>query len=249
MKQNEFNTLTVDVGNSFVKLAIFHNGKMIEFYKQDSLNAADLDRLCKKHKIEGIAYSASGDDEEDVIHFIKSFKHSIFLEHNTKMPIKIKYETPHTLGIDRIAAVLGAYHLYPNKNAIVIDFGTCITLEILNSKAEYLGGNISPGVQMRLDAMHHFTDRLPLIDIEGEDDWIGKSTESAIRNGAVLGTILEVESFINRAKKFLGKSIVLFTGGGAKYLIDKFEFEIHHNPYLIHLGLYEILKYNEKNEL
>ena len=249
MKQNEFNTLTVDVGNSFVKLAIFHKGEMIAFHKKDSLNAVDLNKLCKKYDIEGIAYSASGDDDEEVLNFIEHFDRHIFLSHQTKMPIDIKYETPDTLGIDRIAAVLGAYHLYPNQNVIVIDFGTCITLEILNDRAEYLGGNISPGVQMRLDAMHHFTDRLPLIDINGQDDWIGKSTESAIRNGAVLGTILEIESFIHRAKKFLGKSIVLFTGGGAKYLVDKFEFEIHHNPYLIHLGLYEILKYNETYEL
>ncbi len=246
--QNDFNILTVDVGNSFVKFAHFLHGEIIEFHKKESLNAVDLEAYCIKNNIDGIAYSASGDDDPEVLNYIQNFPRHIFLHHTTNMPIDIKYETPETLGIDRIAAVLGAYHLYPNRNCIVVDFGTCITFELLNKDAAYLGGNIAPGVQMRLNAMHHFTDRLPLVDIQGDDDWIGTSTESAIRNGAVLGTILEVESFIYRAKKFFDDAVVLFTGGGAKYLVDKFKFDIHHNPYLIHLGLYEILKYNEENE-
>ena len=247
MKQNEYHRLTVDVGNSYIKMAVFNAEKVVEFIKTDSLNAEDLEKLCKEHKIKGIAYSASGDDDPGVLEFIKNFGHHIFLHHETKMPIDIRYKTPATLGRDRIAAVLGAHQLFPKRNVIVVDFGTCITMELLNANAEYLGGNISPGVQMRLDAMHHFTDRLPLVEIDGDDDWIGTSTVSAIRNGAVLGTILEVESFISRAEDFLGECEILFTGGGAKYLLDKFDKKIHHDPLLIHRGLYEILKYNDEN--
>jgi len=248
MLGNERHDLTVDVGNSFIKMAVFQGDDVISFIRQDQLEAEDLIHLIEKYKIQGISYSASGDDNPEVISFLKKHDKTVFLEHDTPMPIEIMYETPHTLGRDRIAAVLGAQHMFPKENVLVIDFGTCVTMEVLTKEGHYLGGNISPGAQMRLDAMHHFTDRLPLVEINGDDDFIGRSTESAIRNGAVLGTILEVESFISRAKERFGDCEVVFTGGGAKYLIDKFEHTIHHEPMLLHRGLHEILKYNEENK-
>ena len=167
------------------------------------------------------------------------------LDHTTNIPIVNLYKTPKTLGNDRLASVIGAQHLYPNKNIAVIDLGTCIKFDFIDKKRRYIGGNISPGVRMRIQAMHDYTSQLPIVDLKYNNSILGNSTESALQNGAVRGTIFEIESFIRRIKKKYGKLFVVFTGGDADFFASYINYEIFVNQNLILEGLNKIIHNNE----
>ena len=245
---------TIDIGNTFAKLAVFHvskNGKKFRFKDEQKLKDLDVGFLKKwieDNSIQSMAYCASGSDNKEVLDFLHKRNHSYLLSHESKMPISIEYKTPATLGRDRIAAVLGAYYLYPNKNVLIVDAGTCITYEWLTAEGKYLGGNIAPGLRMRLTAMHDYTAKLPLVPLEGKPTLIGQSTASALFNGAVMGTICEIETFIGRTKKELGNSYrVVLTGGDATYLKEELKVKNKIHTDLVHLGLCELIRYNDEN--
>lgn len=237
--------LCIDVGNSYTKMAVFSGRDLKHFVRYEKLLVENIEELEELFPIDQVIYLASGKDNRDALHHIKKISHHILLDHKTNMPIKIMYETPETLGRDRIASVMGAYGLFPGENIVVIDMGTCITYEILNKDGEYLGGNISPGVQMRLQAMHTQTAKLPLVEFGEVEYWIGTNTETAIRNGAVLGTILEIESFLMKAKVNFGDFRTVLTGGAADYFAKAINSEIFADQYLVHRGLNEILLFND----
>ena len=131
------------------------------------------------------------------------------------MPIEISYKTPETLGRDRICVAIAANSMYPNEGNLVIDLGTCITYDWVDPKGTFLGGNISPGIEMRLEAMHEKTAALPKAEINYDLDLVGTSTISALQHGAVMGTICEIESFIERSEEKYKDLVVLLTGGNA----------------------------------
>ncbi|MCS7076197.1 MAG: type III pantothenate kinase [Bacteroidia bacterium] len=136
------------------------------------------------------------------------------------LPIQVGYETPHTLGADRLASVLGTYVMYPHQDVIVVDFGTCIKYEILNKKGIYLGGSISPGLNMRYQALHHFTAKLPALSIPDKSpDIIGKNTFQSMNAGVLHGTYYEVKGMIEAYKNALHNkdALVIFTGGDMLY--------------------------------
>lgn len=237
--------LCIDVGNTFTKLAVFKNHDLKHFVRTEKLEVEDIKELKELFQFDQVIYLASGKDNEDVIRHLQEYKHHILLNHKTPMPIHIMYETPHTLGTDRIASVMGAYSLFPGENVVIVDIGTCITYELMDKNANYLGGNISPGVKMRLVSMHNQTAKLPLVEMGDIDNWIGNNTENAIRNGAVLGTLMEIESFLARASKEFGDFRTIFTGGGADFFAKKINSEIFVDQNLVHRGLNEIILYNE----
>ncbi len=179
----------------------------------------------------------------DIKHKVDKF---IVLCHKTKLPIKINYKTPDTLGMDRIAAAIGAKKMFPEDNCIVIDAGTCITYDFIDKKNVYQGGNIAPGISMRAKAMNRFTDNLPLVGIEYNEDPLGKSTEEALQNGSLRGTFWEISTFIQLILDKFGDTKVILTGGDAKYFVNHFNFKIFANPNLILVGLNEIIKKYEQ---
>ena len=170
----------------------------------------------------------------------------IILDHNTAIPIKNLYRTPETLGRDRLAAMVGAYVQYPKQNCVIIDLGTCNTFDLVDKNGTYQGGNISPGVDMKLKAMNHFTSKLSLPVRQYNDDPIGKDTTSALQNGAFWGTIFEIESFIHRMNALFTPLNVILTGGDAEIFGSKLNSKIFVAPNIVLIGLHEILKYNEE---
>ncbi|MCS7029414.1 MAG: type III pantothenate kinase [Bacteroidia bacterium] len=161
------------------------------------------------------------------------------------LPITIAYKTPQTLGSDRIASVLGAYTLFPEKDVIIVDLGTCIKYEILTKNKVYLGGAIAPGIQMRYQAMHEFTAKLPALSIpEQKPNVIGKNTQEAMHAGVMQATHCEIKGMIELYKNELNNSnpIVILSGGDAQY------FEAHKNLYtfvienLVFIGLHSLAK-------
>ena len=169
------------------------------------------------------------------------------LTHRTPLPFKNQYKTPETLGKDRLAGVAGAHFLLPGKNCLVVDCGTCIKYDMLTGDGVYHGGNIAPGARMRIQAMHHFTARLPEVEMRMPDDFTGDSTETALQNGALRGAALEIQGFEQLFAARYGAIQVVLTGGDAAFfqpcLAPK---NLTLEPDLTLFGLNHILEYNRR---
>ena len=168
------------------------------------------------------------------------------LTYQTPIPITNLYKTPQTLGVDRLAAVIAANYLKPKCHLLVIDAGTCVTYDFIDSKGHYHGGNISPGMRMRLKALSSFTDKLPKVSPKGELLPLGQTTETAIRAGVLHGIEYEMSGYIKVFRKKYPDLLVFLTGG------DKFSFDenlkslIFADRFLVLKGLNRILEYNDQ---
>ncbi len=236
--------IAIDVGNSRTKIAHFKEGKLVH---RDVIKKLKLDyfqSLFKSHKIEHAILSSVAERSEEVEAFLSQQCHFIVLDHETPLPYINQYKSPETLGKDRIAAVAGAHHLYPESNCLVIDVGTCITLDFLNKEGVYFGGTITPGIRLRYQAMHHFTARLPLVKRQRLDNFIGYNTETCIRSGAQEGSIMEIQGFIRRYEEVFGEINTIMTGGDTEYFVSQLKSRIFAHPNLVLEGLNQILAYN-----
>ena len=225
--------LTLDIGNTAVKWATFDGKELVDcgYGMSDELVAkADYMLAC-----------ASGEMPEGV-----SVQR---LTADMPLPIKLDYKTPETLGADRIADACGAAGLHPGESCLVIDAGTCITVDFIDSKGVYHGGAIMPGLKMNLQALHTFTAKLPLIDLEGVEKppVLGRSTEESILAGTIGATLLALAGYVALYKEKAPNLRVLLTGGDAKYLLASGTNNgWEHVQNLTLIGLNEILIYNEK---
>lgn len=163
---------------------------------------------------------------------------------DTPVPITNRYRTPETLGGDRLAAVIGASSLKPGKDLLIIDAGTCITYEVIDARGNYWGGNIAPGMQMRLRALHEFTARLPLVEAEGEVPGMGYNTETAIRSGVLRGMKYEIEGYIKSMRSKFPHLQVFLTGGDHINFDTNIKNSIFTDRYIVPRGLNKILDYN-----
>jgi type III pantothenate kinase len=237
--------LTVDIGNSNVKLGLFSKGKLTSVITYASINHQRLLQYALKKNVKNIIISSV--KKTSIFHtprMKKFFKNFIELNPYLPLPIKIHYKTKETLGQDRIAAVVGARYIFPEKNVLVIDMGSAITYDLLTKDNEFLGGNISPGMNMRFKALHHFTSRLPLYDPSEQNKLFGQTTKEAIISGVQNGIVFETEKYIDYFKTNYSPSEIIITGGDSKFFDNKLKYTIFAEPNLITLGLYKILKYN-----
>ncbi len=237
--------LILDQGNTFFKGALFNDNELVN-RKSFEYNQVDLffDWL-KNNYISSFNLIVSSVVDKS-IEFNSDFivQKKITLNHNTLLPIINKYQTPKTLGNDRLANAVGAWVLNPNKNSLVIDLGTCIKYDLINQKGEYLGGNIAPGFTMRYQAMHHFTDQLPLIQDYQLKTNYGVDTKSSLQAGVQLGIIHEINGFIERYSQQFNGLTIFMTGGDLKYFDKSIKKHIFANSNLTLIGLNEILRYN-----
>ena len=157
--------LIIDIGNTIIKIALFDNKRMLRVADLNVLSDINIrDFLSEDIVSKGILSSVKEIDDQ-AIKIIKKYN-LLLLDENTLIPIKSHYKTPRTLGKDRIAAAVGAHLSYPSKNILILDLGTCLTIDYVNQAGEYEGGRISPGLKMRYKALHEFTDKLPLAKIK-----------------------------------------------------------------------------------
>lgn len=235
--------LVIDKGNTRTKAGLFRGGECIQTFFWDVWGQAEMEEMREKGVERVILSTVSGIDEKVAIFLTNTFTY-LKLDTETQLPVQNAYETPETLGKDRIAAVVGARHLFPAENCLVIDAGTCITLDFLSSEGVYLGGNISPGIGMRLRAMHQFTHSLPQVAPGDMTGLLGQSTETALRLGGQMGPAMELNGFTEALAERYGEFKVLLTGGDAVYLAGNLKRKIFVNPNLVLIGLNEILTYN-----
>jgi type III pantothenate kinase len=236
--------LIIDIGNSRTKVAVYDGNKLVILEVMPKLGIRKLSKMIATYPIEGIILTNTGKVDATLLAKLESFSHFIYLSSETPIPLINKYETPHTLGKDRIAAAVGTVNLFPGQGNLVIDMGTCITLDYIDNEGAFLGGNISPGIQMRLQAMHRFTAKLPLVQMEYNHDLFARNTKNAIQNGAVKGTFSEIDSFIEEVRSKYGSINVILTGGDANYFEKFTKNKIFVSPNLVLEGLNLILKYN-----
>ena len=236
--------LAIDIGNTRCKLGLFAGVELIRQEIWPEIDAGRLAEYAYNQKVQNVIFSSVGQLEPDAIGPLPAGLTVLQLSAQTPLPIVNAYATPETLGKDRLAAVVGAFELFPGENCLVIDAGTCLTTDLLSAEGVYVGGNISPGIRMRLRAMHEFTARLPLVEPGPIDDLLCSSTETALRNGGQLGAILETEQLITRCEERFGPLRVLFTGGDAEVFEKSLKKKIFVNHNLVLLGLNKILRYN-----
>ncbi len=240
--------LTVDIGNSFTKIGLFTDNELRDLQICEDLTASVFQNLFEKNtEIKSTIISSVRAYDKEIVEFLNQNTELLILSDKTKLPFKNLYETPYTLGRDRIAGVAGAKSLYPDENVLVIDAGTCITYDILTGRAEYLGGSISPGIEMRFKALNTFTNKLPLIKAESSSpvNLIGNSTESSIKSGVQAVVLLEVDATIDEYKKRFESLKIVVTGGDLFYFDKYLKNNIFAAPNLVLVGLKKILDFNE----
>ena len=239
--------LIIDQGNTRFKIGLFKEKKLINHtsFKYDQIQ--EFKQLCSQYDIQHIIISSVVNEIID--HSFIAAKTILHLDHLTPLPIKNKYHTPETLGRDRIANAVGAWAQNPHQNSLVIDSGTCIKYDLVNKNGEYIGGNIAPGLHMRFEALHHFTDQLPnLIPYSSIQQTYGSDTETSLQCGVILGMDHEINGFIDRYKKEFNQLTIFMTGGDLKYFDKTDKKSIFANQNLTLIGLNEILNHNAQQQ-
>ncbi len=238
--------LVIDIGNTRTKFSVFNRGEVLITVPVEEFLPSHIDVLQLEYdNLNKVILSTVKNYSEELKNALHSrFDTFLELDANTPLPVENLYQTKETLGKDRIAAVVGAFDLYPNTNILVIDAGTAITYDILTAEGKYLGGNISPGIEMRFKALNQFTGRLPKVELAENRKLFGTNTEEAIRAGVQNGTVYEIDTTISAFKEFYDNLKVIMTGGNAEFFDYKLKnsFFVHFN--LTSLGLNRILEYN-----
>ncbi|MEM8526325.1 MAG: type III pantothenate kinase [Bacteroidota bacterium] len=239
--------LAIDFGNTCTKLALFEKYELKQKFVLEKLTVNNLNVVLTNHSVKNIIYSSVVQLESELEGFFQRHQ-ALVLTAATPLPFQNQYLTPETLGKDRLAAVAAATHLFPNQTTLIIDAGTCITYDWLIEGRNYIGGNIAPGLQMRLNAMHEFTDALPLVENHWNEQYVGDSTMTAMQNGALLGTLLEVEGIIEWSSSKWKEINVILTGGNTDFFANHLKKKIFASPELVLLGLNKILDHNARLE-
>jgi type III pantothenate kinase len=234
--------LCIDIGNTNAKAGIFIDDQLIEVMQ--SLSDKGVVKLIKEQDSKHIIISSVKKGIGKLLQKSEKVANTIFLNHETPIPFHNEYGTPQTLGLDRIAAVAGGQFLYPNTNCLIVDIGTCMTYDLLDENGKYQGGGISPGVEMRLRAMHKFTSKLPRVSIKGQIPLIGRSTKECMQSGVYHGVLAELEGIILRYRQFFNDLTIIFCGGGANFFESKIKDTIFAVPNLVLIGLNRVLRYN-----
>lgn len=230
--------LCIDIGNTSTKASLFKDGKEVKYIKPFTVN--HLAEISKEFDFR-VLVSRSGTDEalESVL------EESDFLSHKTSIPIDLDYKTPETLGRDRIATGVGAYMMDKNATWLIIDLGTCLTMDLLENGI-FRGGLISPGVDMRLRAMNHFTAGLPHVEMDYEQKFPGKSTEESLQVGVCQSIGYEINGYIRQLNAKFDNLKIVDCSSRNIFFEKEVKNEIFARPKLVVEGLNHILEYNVK---
>ncbi len=239
--------LTIDNGNTSAKAAVWVDGSLDREIIHGDVGVEDIERIAREcgGGFDCCAWCSTADNNADLYLAANSLSdRMINLDVTTPMPLDFtSYTTPFTLGADRIAALAGAHSLHPGKELLVADCGTAITYDVLSAEGRFLGGNISPGIALRLEALYRFTSRLPRLDPQDDDVALwGTSTASAMQAGAFYGVVAELDYYRRRLS---ADAVTVLTGGAVPYLLPHLDFPVTVDRDLVLTGLNYIIEYNE----
>lgn len=234
--------LVIDSGNTRIKAALFGQTGLV--LKESFGNLTDLKHFMKGHEFVHLLVSSVSYPANQILELVHNRGKKLILNHQLGLPIKLNYATPHTLGVDRIAAACGAYEIFPNQNCLVIDAGSCINTEFIDASGVYQGGSISPGINMRFKAMHTFTQTLPLVTAETSAPLTGNSTETCMQSGVLNGVLAEVGGLVEKYHQQYENLRVILCGGDYPLFENKLKHAIFVAPDLVLTGLNRILRYH-----
>lgn len=239
--------LVIDIGNSRTKLAVFEGRRLIRSEKLRQVDRTILNQYLNNNEIRQSIISSVNNEIAGLEDLLKEKTQYIRFSALLDTGIVNRYKSPDTLGLDRLAGVLGAKALFPNRNCLVIDAGTCITYDAIDKNGVYEGGSISPGLNMRLKAMHQFTGRLPEVELSDYNDWQGDDTVSAMLSGTVNGSAEEIKGFIEIYNSKYPELQVILCGGDAIFFDTRlknsiFAHALKTEPDLVLIGLNEVIQ-------
>ena len=241
--------LVVDIGNTLLNLAVFDGGRLVAQQCVGELREETFAGLLGGARAARAVVASTRGEAPAIVEAVR--RHTDYLLEftpATPVPIGNAYLTPATLGRDRLAAAVGAATLYPGRNALIVDFGTAVTLDFVSADGVFRGGCISPGMAMRFRALHEYTAALPLCDATDSAELLGRTTDEAVRLGVMNSLAFEIEGYIARMQGEIEDLCVIFTGGDTNFFAKRIKNTIFANCNLVFWGLNRILEYNASEE-
>ena len=239
--------LILDIGNTRIKAGLFDQNELKHSFIFDSTIDFFLADIFQKYSVSHCIICSVVNEIEPFIVKLKEKANVLVFTSDTPVPIKNRYRSVHTLGSDRLAGAVGGNFLFPDKNVLVIDTGTCIKYNFVNTNNEYIGGAISPGLQVRFKALHTFTSRLPLLEVDEKfQTLIGTDSVESILSGVEIGAVAEVDGCITLYKQQYPDINVIITGGDVNFFEKRLKNSIFADQFLILKGLNTILEHNKK---
>lgn len=238
--------LIIDVGNTYVKLAVFKKDKIVKKYViKATVLLSTVKKILKNYpQINNAILSSVGNIQKKKLSGIQSIVDLMILDSAVNLPFNNLYQTPMTLGSDRIALVSAASLKHPDQNVLIIDAGTCITYDIITKENNYLGGSISPGIGLRYKSLHNLTAKLPLLSMKNPTGIIGCNTQDSIHSGVINGVVNEINGVIEEYEREFEELTVILTGGEAEFLSKRLKSSIFANSNFLLEGLNSILEFN-----
>lgn len=237
-------TFCLDFGNTRRKVGIFEGDQLVTTVVLDSNEVQQLKELVLLHKPKQSILSSVILHDPEIETLLKDQTSFHKLNHQSKLPFTVPVGKPETMGTDRLAIAAASVHLFPGQNNLAIGLGSCITFNFINQDHEFLGGSISPGMEMRFRAMHEFTAKLPLATAEWNVPLIGYDTKTNLQTGVVLGMAKEIDGLIEAYSGRYGNFNALLTGGDIGIFQPHLKNKIFADPDLIFKGLYAISQIN-----
>ncbi len=241
----QIRNIVIDKGNTLIKYGIFNDTEILELGEVKS--SGDILKIVSDHVPDYIMYSSVSKKNKKLLTRLREETKVLKLNHKTPLPFINHYQTPKTLGPDRLAAVAGAFHMFRDQNTLVIDTGTCVTYDFIDAEGNYHGGAISPGLQMRSNALHYFTAKLPKVEMTPDAEVIGKTTAESINSGVGNGMLMEVQGMIRYYEETFKDLHVVICGGDSNFFETKLKGHIFAVANLVLIGLNRILLYNIEN--
>ena len=240
------NTLCFDFGNTRLKVALFQNAKLAEVIVIENDGKETIESLLKEFEPQKVILSSVIDHNPGIEIQLASEAKFHKLNHLSNLPFTTPVGKPETIGADRLALAAAAVYFFPKQHNLVIGMGSCITYNFINADHEFLGGGISPGMEMRMRSLNQFTAKLPIVKPDGNVPLVGYDTVTNILSGVVMGMAKEIDGFIDTYKERYGNFNVHLTGGDLVYLAPHLKNQIFADPELIFKGLYAISEVNNQ---
>jgi type III pantothenate kinase len=237
-------TLCLDFGNTRMKAAIFENGHLTQTFVLNGDGISQIEEIVKDHQPEKSILSSVIHHDTAINDLLQSNTSFHLLNHLTKLNFTVPVGKPETVGADRLALCAAAVHFYPGKNNLVVGLGSCITYNFINKYSQFLGGSISPGLEMRFRALHEQTALLPLIEKDWNFPLVGYDTKTNLLSGVIMGMAKEIEGIVEEYEKKYSNFNVVLTGGDCTYFERLLKKKIFADPNLLYKGLYAISETN-----
>jgi type III pantothenate kinase len=240
--------LVLDIGNSSIKYGVFDGDHPVKVGVLNEIAINQLQSDISGKKIKRVMISAVAPLPPDLEKLILGIGEVFYLDEKMQVPVKNGYETPHTLGRDRLANACAAHVLFPGQDVLIIDAGTCLKFDFVSHDGIYSGGSISPGLKMRFKALNTFTARLPLLDPVSAPALTGKNTTASIQSGVVNGMVAEIEGFILQYRELYPRLELILTGGDSEFFLNQLKSRIFVAPVFTLQGLNAILQLQHHDE-